>query len=89
MRYCHIHYDAWVHLAAVLAAIGILAFSISQGNSSSEGSLGTFGIIIFLWLTRLQKSSLEHWWYHCLAGNTSLEEPIGHMGNPSSRTVEH
>ena len=44
----------------LLAAIGILASSLSQGNTSSEGSLGTFGRIIVFRVMSSAEGLIEH-----------------------------
>ena len=44
----------------LFAAIGILALSLSQGNTSSEGSLGTFGCIIVFVVISSAEGLIEH-----------------------------
>ena len=44
----------------LFAATGILAFSLSQGNTSSEGSLGTFGCIIVFGVVSSAEGLIEH-----------------------------
>ena len=76
----------------LFAAMGILALSLSQGNTSSEESLGTFGCIIVFEVISSVEGLIEH------SGNfgrilvtlvTRLQKSLRATGSNQKDTVEH